>query len=145
MIAFRILFGIPGITLDPRQKAQQRRRARTTTLRTSYRAGECLSPCARIQGLVGQLWTITFYLHRSAAASMVPESKSKPSWILAGSECHGRSSTNLQPSQLGEHNRETCRAITVVRNGLVVFLQESHESRHFGLRQTTADWLTCHS
>src|SRR5690349_6503607 len=94
----------------PTQNAQQRWRARTTTLRTSYRAGECLSPCVRIQGLIGQLWTITFYLHRSAAASMVPESKSKPSWILAGSdvrpECYGRSNTNLQPSQLGEHNRE---------------------------------------
>ncbi len=53
---------------------------------------------------------------------------SKPSWSLAASdmrpECHGGSNTSLQPSQLGEHNRrESCRAMTVVRNGLDVFLQ----------------------
>jgi hypothetical protein len=55
------------------------------------------------------------------------ESRSKPSWSLAASdmrpECHGGSDTCLQPSQLGEHNLESSRPITVVRNGLDVFLQ----------------------
>ena len=31
------------------------------------RVGECFWPCAGIQGLLGQLWTITFFLYRSVA------------------------------------------------------------------------------
>src|SRR5207247_6183519 len=46
-------------------------------------------------------------------------------------ECHGGSNTSLQPSQLGEHNRrESCRAMTVVRNGLDVFLQARRGVSH---------------
>jgi proton-translocating NAD(P)+ transhydrogenase subunit alpha len=61
------------------------------------------------------------------------ESSSKPSWSLAASdmrpECHGGSNTSLQPSHLGEHNRESCRAITVRMRELPFALasNSSHE------------------
>jgi RNA recognition motif-containing protein len=39
--------------------------------RASWRVGECFWPCAGIQGLLGQLWTITVFLHRSVGRRLL--------------------------------------------------------------------------